>query len=360
MRRPLRQWTTNGARDPHAGRDAPADTRWGCRRRASARSNHSCSPLPDVPERLLAPRCALRRRAMFKRAVRAAVRRGSITDESLAQATDDGLMELLITRDGNQLAAAIRSRGLYKRALDLPASDVSDAASRGSRRSGVLERLKDGMAARGRAGAQRAAARFSRALVDARHRPAPPHPQRGGGAAATPAAPDNSGCPHGRRAVPERAPPPGIRRGDPTQTAPQVQLLTCPADEVRRHIDRGRPCSRRRRRSIDVAGARRPNRGVRTRLARRVAGPGPTCRACRHGHRGLRGSRPATAAASRVDQHPRRRFRGHGPRRGGHERGQGGSGCCRTAGPVHAHTTMLDRLAVEGRVPAADLRRLLR
>ena len=33
-------------------------------------------------------------------------------------------MELLISRDRNALAAAIRARRLYKRALDLPASDV--------------------------------------------------------------------------------------------------------------------------------------------------------------------------------------------------------------------------------------------
>jgi len=61
---------------------------------------------------------------MFKRAVRQAVRRGSVTAEFIAEATDDGLMELLIGRDGNVLAAAIRARRLHKRALDLPASDV--------------------------------------------------------------------------------------------------------------------------------------------------------------------------------------------------------------------------------------------
>ena len=82
---------------------------------------------------------------MFKRAVRAAVRRGSITVESLAEATDDGLMELLITRDGNQLAAAIRSRRLYKRALDLPASDVpDDAQSWIADDPDLLERVEDG------------------------------------------------------------------------------------------------------------------------------------------------------------------------------------------------------------------------
>jgi uncharacterized protein len=61
---------------------------------------------------------------MFKRAVRGAVRRGSVTAEFIAEATDDGLMELLIGKDRNELAAAIRARRLHKRALDLPASDV--------------------------------------------------------------------------------------------------------------------------------------------------------------------------------------------------------------------------------------------
>ena len=61
---------------------------------------------------------------MFKRAVRDAVRRGSVTAEFIAETTDDALMELLISRDRNQLAAAIRTRRLHKRALDLPASDV--------------------------------------------------------------------------------------------------------------------------------------------------------------------------------------------------------------------------------------------
>ena len=61
---------------------------------------------------------------MFKRAVRQAVRRGSVTPEFIAEATDDGLMEVLIGRDGNELAAAIRARRLHKRAVDLPASDV--------------------------------------------------------------------------------------------------------------------------------------------------------------------------------------------------------------------------------------------
>jgi HD superfamily phosphohydrolase len=61
---------------------------------------------------------------MFKRAVRDAVKRGSVTPEFIAETTDDALMELLISQDENQLALAIRTRRLHKRALDLPASDV--------------------------------------------------------------------------------------------------------------------------------------------------------------------------------------------------------------------------------------------
>jgi HD superfamily phosphohydrolase len=81
---------------------------------------------------------------MFKRAVRAAVGRGSVTLAQIADATDDGLMELLIHRDQNALAAAIRARRLYKRALDLPASDVpGPARSWVADDPDLLERVED-------------------------------------------------------------------------------------------------------------------------------------------------------------------------------------------------------------------------
>ncbi|MGH7498502.1 MAG: HD domain-containing protein, partial [Gemmatimonadales bacterium] len=84
---------------------------------------------------------------MFKRAVRLAVGRGSIGFAALAEATDDGLMELLISRDGNRLAAAIRTRRLYKRALDLPASDVpGDAQLWIADDPDLLEQVEDGIA----------------------------------------------------------------------------------------------------------------------------------------------------------------------------------------------------------------------
>jgi hypothetical protein len=68
---------------------------------------------------------------MFKRAVRAAVAQKAIEMGAISEATDDALMELLLRpandRADNQwteLAGAIRARRLYKRAVDLPASDV--------------------------------------------------------------------------------------------------------------------------------------------------------------------------------------------------------------------------------------------
>jgi HD superfamily phosphohydrolase len=84
---------------------------------------------------------------MFKRAVRGAVRRGSLSMEAIAEATDDGLMEQLITRDNNGLAAAIRARRLHKRALDLPASDVPQPAEPWvAEDPDLLERVEDALA----------------------------------------------------------------------------------------------------------------------------------------------------------------------------------------------------------------------
>ncbi|HET6798789.1 MAG TPA: HD domain-containing protein [Gemmatimonadales bacterium] len=85
---------------------------------------------------------------MFKRAVRVAERRGSVTAEAIANATDDGLMELLIDRDHNRLAIAIRARRLFKRALDLPATDVpGDVQPWVSNDPDLLESFEDAIAA---------------------------------------------------------------------------------------------------------------------------------------------------------------------------------------------------------------------
>jgi uncharacterized protein len=84
---------------------------------------------------------------MFKRAVRIAVRRGSISANSIAEATDDGLMELLISRDRNPLASSIRARRLHKRALDIPASDVpGDVQPWVTEDPDLLEQVEDALA----------------------------------------------------------------------------------------------------------------------------------------------------------------------------------------------------------------------
>jgi HD superfamily phosphohydrolase len=86
---------------------------------------------------------------MFKRAVRGAVSRGSISVEAIAEATDDGLMEVLVARDRNPLAAAIRARRLHKRALDLPASDVPAGVQPWvAEDPALLERVEDRLAAK--------------------------------------------------------------------------------------------------------------------------------------------------------------------------------------------------------------------
>jgi uncharacterized protein len=85
---------------------------------------------------------------MFKRAVRMAVRRGSVTVQAIADATDDGLMERLISHDRNELASCIRGRRLHKRALDLPASEVpGDVQPWVSGDPDLLERVEDAIAA---------------------------------------------------------------------------------------------------------------------------------------------------------------------------------------------------------------------
>ncbi len=61
---------------------------------------------------------------MFKRAVRTAARQGTLPFESLAEGTDDGLLEWLVQHDKGGLARALRERRLFKRAMDLPATEA--------------------------------------------------------------------------------------------------------------------------------------------------------------------------------------------------------------------------------------------
>ena len=63
---------------------------------------------------------------MFKRAVRSTLGAGALTLNEIADATDGAMVALLESRDATGLAAALRERRLYKRALDLPASRVPE------------------------------------------------------------------------------------------------------------------------------------------------------------------------------------------------------------------------------------------
>lgn len=83
---------------------------------------------------------------MFKRAVRDAVRTGRVRHEDVAGFTDDAFMQRLIEGAPDGLAAAIRDRRLYKRALDLPASEVPRAEDWPDADPGLLERVEDALA----------------------------------------------------------------------------------------------------------------------------------------------------------------------------------------------------------------------
>ena len=84
---------------------------------------------------------------MFKRAARAAVAHGAVTRERVAELTDDELMQLLIEREKSPLARALRERRLYKRALDLPGSEVTGATPEWvAEDPDLLERVEDALA----------------------------------------------------------------------------------------------------------------------------------------------------------------------------------------------------------------------
>jgi hypothetical protein len=72
---------------------------------------------------------------------------GVLTAEGIAEATDGGLMTALLAADPTGLAAQVQERRLFKRALDLPASDVPDDAQPWlSEDPELLERVEDALA----------------------------------------------------------------------------------------------------------------------------------------------------------------------------------------------------------------------
>ncbi len=62
--------------------------------------------------------------AMYKRLVEDALRRGTIAAATLARFTDEGLLHALETDDAGPLLEAIRTRRLYKRAMEAPAAEL--------------------------------------------------------------------------------------------------------------------------------------------------------------------------------------------------------------------------------------------
>jgi hypothetical protein len=84
---------------------------------------------------------------MFKRAARVAVREGIVSEGAIADLTDDAFMELLVSRSKSPLARAVRERRLFKRALDLPASDVPGEGAAWVEDPARLEEVEDAVAA---------------------------------------------------------------------------------------------------------------------------------------------------------------------------------------------------------------------
>jgi uncharacterized protein len=84
---------------------------------------------------------------MFKRAVRATVAAGTLSMSEVSDATDDALTARLIVADPTGLARKVHERRLFKRALDLPASDVPPEATPWTRTNpDLLERVEDRLA----------------------------------------------------------------------------------------------------------------------------------------------------------------------------------------------------------------------
>ena len=62
--------------------------------------------------------------AMYKRLVDGALRAGSLSAETLASYTDEGLLHELASREPSPLLAALRERRLYKRLFECPAAEL--------------------------------------------------------------------------------------------------------------------------------------------------------------------------------------------------------------------------------------------
>src|SRR5207245_8161830 len=82
--------------------------------------------------------------AMFKRLVRGAIAAGRLATETVAVATDDGLIHDLMHEDATGLARRLRERRLAKRALEVPATELpADAPSWPADDPDLQERVED-------------------------------------------------------------------------------------------------------------------------------------------------------------------------------------------------------------------------
>ena len=84
---------------------------------------------------------------MFKRAVRSVAASGRLSREEIANATDGALVERLLALDTTGLSRAVHERRLYKRALDLPASEVAGGGEWMEEDPGLVEQVEDILAA---------------------------------------------------------------------------------------------------------------------------------------------------------------------------------------------------------------------
>ncbi len=84
---------------------------------------------------------------MFKRLVRQVIAQGDLTEEWIAQSTDEALMERLNASRHTELALRLRNRQLYKRMLDISAAELPARAGAWIARDPPLaERVEDRMA----------------------------------------------------------------------------------------------------------------------------------------------------------------------------------------------------------------------
>jgi len=86
--------------------------------------------------------------AMFKRLVRTAIAAGRLAADGLADGTDESLMEAVRGLPGTDLPERLRRRALYKRALDLRATELPAGAGEWiATRPDLLEAVEDRIAA---------------------------------------------------------------------------------------------------------------------------------------------------------------------------------------------------------------------